>query len=101
MELQNLKSPETIEFLKTQERLKGLLETTLNERTPVFNGEKYLTNQMLSDSLHISERLLNDYRREGKIPFIKISGKILYRESDILKIINGSFHPGFDRINTQ
>ena len=62
-------------------------------RTPVLNGEKYLTNKDLCKLLHISSRTLQDYRDSGKIGYIQISGKILYKESDILKILEDNYIP--------
>ena len=45
----------------------------------------------------MSERLLQEYRNEGSLPYIKISGKILYKESDILKLLEDNYCAGWDR----
>lgn len=97
MELQDLKSPETVEFIETLDKLTGLIKAAFSQRTPHFNGEKYLTNKDLSRLLHMSERLLQDYRDTGKIPYIKISGKILYKESDVLKLLEKNYVEGYSR----
>lgn len=92
MKLQYLKSKETVEFLETLNNLKGLITAAFSQRTPMLNGEKYLTVKQVTELLHISERLLNDYRMNGTTPYIKISGKILYKESDILKWLEDNYY---------
>ncbi len=87
MELQDSKSPETIEFTQTLGRLASLIKSALSKRTPLLNGEQYLTNKDMDKLLHIKERTLQIYRDEKVLPYIKISGKILYKESDVLKLL--------------
>ena len=53
-----------------------------NPRTKLGN-EQYLTDKDLSRLLKISRRSLQDYRTEGKIPFYRMGGKILYKANDI------------------
>lgn len=38
--------------------------------------------------LRVSEITLHRWRRDGKIPFVRINGSIRYREKDLEKIIN-------------
>jgi len=61
----------------------------LKNRTPHLNGDKFLTNKDVCRMLHTSSRTLQDWRDTGKIPFIRIKGKILYRESEIMKLLKG------------
>jgi excisionase family DNA binding protein len=37
--------------------------------------------------LHVSTRTLQKWRKQGKIPFIRLKGKILYRESEVLRLL--------------
>lgn len=92
MKLQDLKSKETVEFIESLNTLKELITVAFSQRTPLLNGEKYLTVKQVAELLHISERLLNDYPLNGVTPYIKISGKILYRESDILKWLEDNYY---------
>ena len=87
MELHDLKSPETIEFIEALDKLTRLIEKAFSERTPHLKGEKYLNTKNVIDFLKINPRLLNDYRTNGIIPYIKISGKILYKESDVISLL--------------
>lgn len=59
---------------------------------PLLNGEQFLDNKELSELLHISQRSLQDYRDHGKIPFYKLEGKILYKQSDILKFLADNYY---------
>lgn len=63
-----------------------------NYSKPLLNGEQFLDNKELSELLHISQRSLQDYRDHGKIPFYKLEGKILYKQSDILKFLADNYY---------
>ena len=67
------------------------VKNMLGNRTLVLNGERYLTNADLGKLLHLSLRTLQEFRDTRKIGYIKISGKILYRESDILKWLEDNY----------
>lgn len=54
---------------------------------PPLGGERYLTDKEVIDLLKVSRRTLQDYRTARKIPFILFGGKVLYRESDIEKLL--------------
>jgi excisionase family DNA binding protein len=59
----------------------------MKNRTPHLNGEKFLTGKDVCRMLHVSSRTLQEWRKQGKIPFIRLKGKILYRESDALRLL--------------
>lgn len=54
---------------------------------PPFAGERYLTDKEVIALLKVSRRTLQEYRTERKIPYIVFGGKVLYRESDIEKML--------------
>ena len=56
-------------------------------------GERFLTDRELSGMLKISRRCLQDYRDQGRIPYIQLGGKILYRQSDIERLLEENYHP--------
>lgn len=58
---------------------------------PPFAGERYLTDKEVIARLKVSRRTLQEYRTERKIPYIVFGGKVLYRESDIEKILAGNY----------
>jgi len=87
MEILDKKSNEIASFFTTLDEMLNTIGQALKNRTPHLNGEKFLTNKDVCRILHISSRTLQDWRDTGKIPFIRIRGKILYRESEILKLL--------------
>ena len=91
MNVQEVRSPETREFIKTLEELLQIVGHALSKRTPQLNGEKYLTNTDLSKLLHVSLRTLQQYRDTGVLGYIQISGKVLYRESEVLKLLESNY----------
>lgn len=82
-------------FFLSLERLSTSLERLLSTRKPTLNGESFYTDEELSKKLKISRRSLQDYRNEGRIPYIKLGGKILYRSSDIKKLLDEGYQESF------
>jgi hypothetical protein len=83
MDILNNKSPQIVSFFTALDELSATTKQALQNRTPHLNGEKYLTNREVCQLLRISPRTLQNWRDTGKILFIRLKGKILYRESDI------------------
>ena len=48
---------------------------------------KWLDSQDILLSLHISERTLRRWRSKHLLPFSRIGGKIYYRETDLLALL--------------
>ncbi|GHU54707.1 transcriptional regulator [Bacteroidia bacterium] len=91
------KDNETVKsfFLSLERMLDGVERLVLNCK-PSLNGERYLTDREVSEKLKVSRRTLQDYRTEGKIPYYQLGGKILYRESDIEKMLNDNYFSSFE-----
>ncbi len=66
-----------------------------DENQPLLGGEHYLTDRELSECLKISHRTLQDYRNNGILPYRQLGGKILYRESDIERVLQSCYHGKF------
>lgn len=62
---------------------------------PVLGGGRYLTDKEVSAQLKLSRRTLQDYRNEGRISYYQLGGKILYRESDIEKMLQESYQEAY------
>jgi excisionase family DNA binding protein len=77
------------------DRLSSSLERLFSSRKPTLNGESFYTDEELSKKLKLSRRSLQDYRDEGRIPYIKLGGKILYRASDIEKLLEEGYREKF------
>ena len=69
--------------------------TMANENQPLLGGEHYLTDRELSQRLKISRRTLQDYRNNGILPYRQLGGKILYRESDIERVLQSCYRRKF------
>lgn len=82
-------------FFLSMDRISSALERMFSSRKPILNGESFYTDEELSEKLKISRRSLQDYRNEGRIPYIKLGGKILYRSSDIEKILEEGYRGKF------
>ena len=55
---------------------------------PVLNGDRYITEAELSESLKITRRTLVERRTTGLIPYYRLGGRILYKEKDIIKLLD-------------
>jgi hypothetical protein len=86
MDTVNEKSMEVTFFFRELDELQNSIRQALKNRTPHLNGEKYLSKQDICRMLHISPRTLQDWRDTGKIPFVRVNGKILYKLSEIHKL---------------
>lgn len=69
------------------DKIFGNLEHLSQNCRPMLDGERFLTDKELSERLRISRRTLQEYRNEGRIPYILLGGKVLYKESDIEKTL--------------
>lgn len=87
MDILDNKTPQIGLFFTALDELSVTIKQALQNRTPHLNGEKYLTNREVCQLLRISSRTLQNWRDTGKIPFVKLRGKILYRETKMLKIL--------------
>lgn len=54
---------------------------------PVLNEERYITDSELAEKLKLTRRTLADYRMNGRLPYYKVGGKLLYKEKDILVLL--------------
>ena len=74
--------------------IKGLtnrVRSIAQTHRPLFEGEIYLTGREVCERLFLSPRTLQDYRDKGIIPYTQIAGKILYRLSDISRILSENY----------
>lgn len=73
------------------ENVKSKIEKTFSNYRPLFNSERYLTDHQLSEKLNISRRTLQTYRDKGLLPYILLSGKVLYKESDVESLLEKNY----------
>ena len=82
-------------LLERMNRLMENMESLAENFKPVLGGERVLTDKELSGMLKVSRRSLQDYRNEGRIPYIQLGGKILYRESDIEQVLKNGYRKAY------
>ena len=66
---------------------------------PVLGGERCLTDREVAKLLKTCRRTLQEYRDAGRMSYIQLGGKILYRESDIERLLLEGYREAF-RIGT-
>lgn len=81
-------SLEIIQFFQNIEYINRFLESESEKYRPVLNGERYITEAELSELLKITRRTLIEHRTTGLFPFYRLGGRILYKENDIIKLLN-------------
>ena len=87
-------SPEIIRFFRNISTLSKMLDDQEKNLRPVLNGERYITE--LAEKLKLTRRTLADYRMNGRLPYYKIGGKLLYKEKDILVLLEKNRVETFD-----
>ena len=87
MELKNGNSEIIKDFFQSMDRMLNGISLLAKESRPYLNGEKFLSNREASKYLKVSIRTLQEWRDTGVIPYIQIKGKIIYRESDIERLL--------------
>lgn len=76
---------EVLKCIKTIRQSLSVIKGNLRKRP--FNNEVYLTDKELADILKLSRWTLLEWRNNGQIPYFKLGGKILYRESDVQEML--------------
>ena len=79
----------TLESLRKASRKTDAL---MESYKPVLHGERLMTDGELATILRVSPRALRDYRNDGILPYIRMKGNILYRESDVEKVLKSHEH---------
>lgn len=91
MEIKGYKSEDIILFFENLDKLLNSVKEVLENNPPILNRERYLTNNDVANMLHISLRTLQDWRDNGRIAYIQISGKVLYKESDVRRLFEDNY----------
>jgi len=73
-------------FGSLERMLSGIERLVANHR-PTLNGERFLTDKEVSIRLKVSRRTLQEWRTNRQIAYISLGGKVLYKESEIQKML--------------
>ena len=77
--------------------LEGIERMGAGKASP--SNEQFLTDKEVSAWLRVSRRTLQDYRNNGMIAYYQLGGKILYKESDIEKMVMSGYRNAY-RLDT-
>ena len=80
-----------LSFFRTLDHMVERLGSLSRSYRPMLNGERFLSDRELSERLKISRRTLQEYRNEGRLPYIQLGGKVLYKESDIERMLQNGY----------
>lgn len=83
----NKETPEMKQLISGIKGLTNRVRSIAQTHRPLFEGEIYLTGREVCERLFLSPRTLQDYRDKGIIPYTQTAGKILYRMSDLQRIL--------------
>ena len=84
-------TPEMKQLVSGIKYLTKSVRTTVQTHRPLFEGELYLTGREVCKRLFLSPHTLQDYLDKGIFPYTQIAGKILYRMSDLQRILQENY----------
>ena len=79
------KDPRIDVMFQGLEKMEKMLSVMEEIPRTLFNGERFLTDEELSKVLRVSRRTFR------VIPYYMVQGKALYKESDIMKILDDAY----------
>lgn len=97
MDILDKKSTEIVSFFSDLDKILDGISQALKNRNSLAD-DQFLTTKEVCKLLCISPRTLQEWRNTGKIPFIKIGGKVLYEEKDIKISLKNSYSNRLENI---
>lgn len=82
-------------FMKELDSMLNGIESMNEKSKASFGKERFLTDKEVSAWLKVSRRTLQDYRNNGMVSYYQLGGKILYKESDIEKLVMGGYRNAY------
>ena len=82
-------------FMKELDSMLNGIESMNEKSKASFGNERFLTDKEESAWLKVSRRTLQDYRNNGIVSYYQLGGKILYKESDIEKLVMGGYRNAY------
>jgi excisionase family DNA binding protein len=86
-------SNDAIAFNKRLGDLLAAVKKAMANQSSTIGGERYLTSREVCELLNINAGTLQQYRNDYRIGYVKLSRKILFRESDIVRVLNENYIP--------
>lgn len=82
-------------FMKQLDTMLDGIESMNEKSRASFGNERFLTDKEVSAWLKVSRRTLQDYRNNGLVSYYQLGGKILYKESDIEKLVMDGYRNAY------
>ena len=87
----NMEADDMQVVLSALEGMNRRIKEVAQTHKPLFGGEHFLTGKEVCERLYISSRTLQDYRDRKVIPYTQFAGKILYKMSDLEKMLDNNY----------
>lgn len=91
MEIMNQNDPRIKQAFASMDTTSGKLKELFEDYRPILNGERHITDEHLQKLIHVCDRTLQDYRSKGLLAYFKLTKKVLYRESDVEKMLQKAY----------
>ena len=89
----NMEADDMQQVLSTISGVSKRIKEVAQTHKPLFGGEHFLTGKEVCERLYISPRTLQDYRDRRIIPYRQFAGKILYKSSDLERMLEEIYKP--------
>lgn len=87
----NMDADEMLVVLSALDKVNRRIKEVAQTHKPLFGGEHFLTGKEVCERLYISPRTLQDYRDRRIIPYTQFAGKILYKASDLERMLEDNY----------
>lgn len=96
MDVMDKDNPAIQAMFESMDSISCKLDELFKEYKPLLNNERYISEKRLAKILNVCERTLLDYRTQGILSYIKVGKKIMYRESDVQKMLERMYVKGYN-----
>ena len=87
----NMDADEMLVVLSALDKVNRRIKEVAQTHKPLFGDEHFLTGKEVCERLYISPRTLQDYRERRIIPYPQFAGKILYKVSDLERLLEDNY----------
>ena len=87
----NMKADDVQVMLSAISSVSRRIKEVAQTHKPLFGDEHFLTGKEVCERLYISPRTLQDYRDRKIISYTQFAGKILYKASDLEKMLEENY----------
>ena len=87
----NMEADDMQVVLSALEGVNRRIKEVAQTQKPLFGSEHFLTGKEVCERLYISPCTLQDYRNRRIIPYTQFAGKILYKASDLERLLEENY----------